>query len=658
MLSSYEGATNVLKVVTTSKDGGIADFRIKLPRECVDGITVRFMIKSSPANFFYWMNPSLTVDKSISDSANILANQDLGDLAGKWQTVYIPYGTSEIKDILEVLVLDNKNKAEGGVTEVYFDEILSGDRRCDFRMQDLSETLQSLAENLTGEYLADFSSKDYEKLAGVDTYYNNHVAESVTAEYVAQFKGYTNLLKVTTENNDKTFGNFTLFLPKSMSKGGYTVRFYMETTSNAALRIGNPHTEIAPGTGDIIKEYYPLSLVNGLWTEVYVPYTGEHNQEITFQIWGGADGVNTFYFDYIADGDVVDKMAAERQQALIDALPAGYLADFSSELYQDKAVLSGSPNTAASLTAEYVNSYTDASGLTDNNVLKVTVKSAGNGRGNVTLMLPKASTSGIITVKYMIPECYSPYNGFIDPGTNASLLNGQISGSTTWQYAVLNQSSMEKDRIELLFANASGVTNVAYFACVLEGDQIAALKEQDMLAAKEQIKNNLAEGTLADFSSPLYLGLVGDPGYSTNLKAASLSAEYLETFEGASGVVKITTKNNEISSKFGGFAIELPKDIPTDAGFTIRFYIESTGSRALRIINPKSDSAKVSSSHEWVDATLDALVGEWVSIYVPYSATYAYPGLVEFMFFMNKVSGTAGTNVIYIDSIVAGNQTA
>jgi hypothetical protein len=405
--------------------------------------------------------------------------------------VYIPYSASEtVKDVIEVLVLDNINKAEDGVTEVYFADILSGDRRCDYKMEELQGTLSSLAKELPEGYLADFTSKDYEKLAVADTWANHHVAKSVTAERVENFKGYKDLLKVTTVNNDKNFGNFTLYLPKAMTEGGYTVRFYMETTTNVALRIIKPHTEGADFSADggengIIKEYHPISLVNGLWTEVFVPYDGEHNQEITFQIWGGKESINTFYFDYVAEGDVVEKMAAERKQAIIDALPEGYLADFSGELYE---------------------------------------------------------------------------------------------------------------------------------------------------------------------------GMVVNSKYSTSLVAESLTVEYTPEFKDATDLIKLTTVNNGNGSKYGGFAINVPKEIPTDSGFTVTFYIESTGSRALRIINPNSDSQRVSTKHEWVDATLNALVGKWTTIFVPYSETYADTGTVEFMFFMNKTSGVAGENVIYIDSVVAGNQ--
>lgn len=639
VLGEYQGEQNVLKVTTVTKDGGIGDFRMKLPKSCEDGITVKFMIKNSPANFFYWVNPSLSEVKSISDSANVLANQDLGDLAGKWQIVYIPYGSSEtVKDVIEVLVLDNKTKAEGGVTEVYFADVLSGDRRCDYKLEELAPTTTALAEKLTGSMLADFSSKDYEKLAVIDTYYNNHIAESVTAEYVQKFKGYTDLLKVTTLNNSASFGNFTLYLPKAMGENGYTVRFYLETTSNAALRIGNPHTEIAPGTGDILKEYYPLSLVNGLWTEVYVPYTGEHTQEITFQIWGDANGVNNFYFDYVADGNVVNEMAKAREQAIIDALPEGYLADFSSEIYESYIMLAGSPNTASSIKAEYLESYTDASGIADKNVMKVTATAAGNGRGNVVIKLPKASASGKMTIKYMIPECNSTYNGFIDPGTNASLITAQISQSNTWQYMVLNQASYEKDLVELLFANGGAVTNVVYIACIVEGDQVQALKNE----ALKNIMTDLAEDitdekVLADFSSKGYEQLASLSSNSTNA-GKSITAEYLSSYEGKDGVLKVTT----VSNSRGNMIIYLPK-ANTSGKITIT-YMVTQGSVTMWFLTPGQVSAAIKNT-SGQDANV-TVTTTWQTVTIDYSA-YAPIDHFEILFANSK----GATNIAYFAEV-------
>ena len=838
VLSSYAGATNVLKVVSTAKDGGIADFRIKLPKECSDGITVRFMIKSTPANFFYWMNPSVSEDKSISDSANVLANQALGSLAEKWQIVYIPYASSDVKDVIEVLVLDNANKAEGGVTEVYFDEILSGDRRCDFKMADLSSTLSSLEDKLPEGYLADFSSKDYEQLVVTDTWYNHHVAESVTAEYVENFRGYANLMKVTTLNNENAggFGNFTIYLPKAMTEGGYTVRFMLaETTSTGALRIGKPHTEIAPGTGDIIKEYHPLEKVIGVWTEVYIPYDGEHNQEITFQIFGNVDGRNVFYFDYIADGDVVEEMAAQRNQKLADKLPESYLADFNDDIYINYVMPDpwGGAHVAESITAEVVDEYDGKTNLlkvttlnnentfgnftlnlpktmgeegftirfklasttsnaalriikpyteganqngeicvlkewhpldnvigewvevfvpytgeykqlvsfqiwgnaegenvfyidyvadgdkvcdfqmerlegtlndlasklpegyladfsskdyeklvvTDTwvghhvadsvtaevvgnfkgytNLLKVTTENNASGFGNFTIYLPKAMNEGGYTVRFYLETTSNAALRIIKPHTEGAPGTGEIikeyhplslvNGLWTEVFIPYDGEHMQEITF-LIFGGADGV-NTFYFDYIANGDVV-----EKMAAERAQaIVDALPEGYLADFSSELYEGMIGNPKHSVSLAATSLVAEHVEEFDGCTDLMKITTVNNGNGSKFGGFSIDLPKAMPTTSGFTVSFYIESTGSRALRIINPASNSVAVSNKHEWVDATLDAIVGKWTTIYVPYSETYADASTVEFMFFMNKVSGTSGTNVIYIDGIYEGN---
>ena len=667
-LESYEGEKNVLKVVTTTKSNGIGDFRIKLPKECTDGITLKFMIKQTGANFFYWSNPSLGDTVSISNSANILANQELGDMAGKWQVVYIPYASSEtVKDVIEVVVSfvagENVNK-EDIVTEVYFAQVLNGDCRGNFEIEKLQSTLSSLENKLADSYLADFTSAEYEKLAVSDTWYGHHVAESVTAEYVASFKGYTDLLKVRTLNNDKGFGNFTLFLPKEMGESGYTVRFYLETTSTAALRIIKPRTEGADfsangGVNGILKEF-TLATVNGLWTEVFVPYTDKYKQEITFQIWGNEDGVNVFYIDYVATGDVVDEMIAARRQEMVDNLPAGYLAAFSSKAYEEciSADTWGGHHVAESITAEYVDSF---KGYTD--LLKVTTLNNASGFGNFTLHLPKAMGNSGYTVRFYLETTSTAALRVIKPHTEGAnySANGGVNGILQ-EYSIAQVNGLwtevfipytEEFKQEMTFqiwGNADGV-NVFYIDYVADGDVVNQMKT----IRKNAMSEALEAGYLADFSSQAYEECITVAKASSTYTAASLTVEYVaENAQlDATNLVKITTVNNGNGSCFGGFAIDLPKAIPTDSGFTVRFYIESTESIALRIINPTTGATRVSTSHEWSSETLTAIVGMWMEVYVPYSEAYAYPEIVEFCFFM----GNGAKNVIYIDSIVAGDQT-
>ena len=490
VLSSYEGENNVLKVKTQTNSSGVGDFRIKLPKNCVDGITLKFMISQSDINYFYWLNPSVGWETSISDDALILVNQPVGSMAGVWQYVYIPYSSSIVKDVIEVLVLDSTS-AEGVETEVYFAKVYNGDCRAELQYQDAKPALDELATSLTGDYLA----------------------------------------------------------------------------------------------------------------------------------------------------------------------------DFSSEAYRATVAYSVSPNRATSITTEYLSSYADSIGAVDSGVMKITTTNNTSKRGNVRIYLPKASESGIMTVKFMV-EKGSATMWFIDPNTNATEIK-QISGgvakyaeSSTWVYMTLNQSAVERNCIEFLFANSAvGATNVLYIACVMEGDKVDYLKNAEREETRLALAEQLPSGYLADFSSNSYELLIANSKYNTSLAAKTLTAEYVSSFGGKNGLIKITTVNNDNGSKYGGFAINLPKDMPKTTGFTVTFYIESTTSRALRIINPATNSVAVSFKHEWVDNTLDAIVGQWVSVYVPYSTTYADAGTVEFMFFMNKTSGVAGTNVIYIDSIVEGNQT-
>ena len=649
-LESYQGADGVLKV--TAKAGAsapyVADIRLELPVAITEGATVRYYVEDNDSKFIYFYDGSS--DHSYDNLKTIVAGKTLPEYAKNvWSTAYVSYSSvTDDNKALNILIQGGSANFEH---VIYFDIIEEGDTTANYSIGDsYAHITAPLAAELTGKYLADFSSDEYERLVIDDTYGGGHVAEKVEAERLESYDGASNVMKITTYNNSSTFGDFTMVLPKAMGTTGYTIRFMIESTTSTgtALRILNPRTEV-----DKIKEYSYAGIL-GKWQEVFVPYTGIYNQEITFQIWGNADGVNVFYIDYVADGDCVAEMEAARKDEqlglLAESLTGDYLADFSSSAYTYTVGYSSySANIANSITTEYLSTYADANGSVDNGVLKITAKAQSNGRGNIVINLPKESTSGTITVKFMVPECNSTYNGFIDPGTNASLISSQFAVSTTWQYLVLNQASCEKDCIEFLFANGGAVTNTVYIAAVMEGDQVAYLKAEALKAVKEALAVNLADGVLADFSSVGYAQLATKSETSPNI-ASSVTAEYLESYTDANGamdngVLKVTSVNN--GSKRGNIRINLPKT--SESGqMTVKFMVEA-GSTTMWFVDPGTNGAtdiktiangstSFTTSTVWQVMTLN-------------QASYEHD-CIELLF-----ANSSSTNVVYFACIMEGDAT-
>lgn len=298
ILKSYEGETNVLKVVTEANSNGIGDFRIKLPKDCTDGITLKFMIKLSGADFFYWINPADGVTHSIDDSANILANKPLGDMAGDWQTVYIPYATSSIKDVIEVLVLDNANHTENMVTEVYFSKVLNGNHTEEIGNEIKKQQIKELANSLKDNDLADFSSADY---VNTIDYSSGQKAESITAEYLAEYKNENGVVKVTSKMNGVSWGPVKVVLPKASTSGKVTVKFMVET-GVATMWFTKP------GTADAVKKIDGSQAdisVSDTWQTMTVDYSAVGCDCIEILLANTPNGEAVIYFasitEYVAD---------------------------------------------------------------------------------------------------------------------------------------------------------------------------------------------------------------------------------------------------------------------------------------------------------------------------------------------------------------------
>lgn len=646
-LESYKGANGVLKVTTYSAITApfVADIRLTLPKEIVNGATVRYLVEESDATYIYFYNESVKNDSGDMSGFSVIAAGAALTSSAKniWTPVFVDYKTvTSDKSALNILI-------QGGSANFknvfYFDVIEEGDSTAKYdnlidRYYDITEPL---AEELTGNYLADFSDDAYTQLAITDTYGNNHVATSVTAERLETFDNTTNVLKVTTVSNSSSFGDFTLVLPKKMGSNGYTIRFMVQSTENNVLRILKPRTEI-----EKIWEVYNdgLTAIIGSWQEMHVNYTGDYKQEITFQIYGTAGATSVFYIDYVADGNCVEEMSTARKQAsliaLASALTGDYLADFSSAAYVYTIDYS-SGQKAESITAEYLSSYNGESG-----VVKVTTKMNSVNWGPVKVVLPKPSTSGTVTVRYMV-ETGATSMWFTKPGTGNTVTAAQgtanVTATTTWQTVALDYSE-NKDCIELLFANSpQGTSAVVYFAWIREGNCVSSAFDDDDLAASLTTRTTLAatlgEGYLADFSDSDYANLVFASNYLVR-DAASVSAEVVSD-SSCGNVLKVTTTNN--ANGIGDIKLLLPKS-GTSGNVTIKIKVGSTGCEYVRFLQPGTQNGAYLKEGDDAIANIST-DGEWHTMTLNYTGNQ-----IDIM--LQQGGGAGGENVIYIAYVLDG----
>lgn len=490
-LESYKGANGVLKI--TSKAGvtgvGVSDVRIELPVPVSNGATIKFLIEDTDATYFYFYDGTEKIKDYYSDETIAIPDT----LKNCWAVEYIPYADdSEDKSAINILI-------QGGSVNYehvfYIDIIEDGDTTANYGIEDYyGYIIQPLAENLEEPYLADFSSDEYESLVLDQRYATIGATDSavyatseLTAERLETFNGETNVLKVTATT---TNGGFSIRLPKEIGSDGFTIRFMiaeMSDLTQAIFQILNPFTS-ASQVWQVYdsRDTKNLTAKIGVWNTVYVSsytsvpsgYDEQAPKYVDFRTYTKTSSTKVIYIDYIAAGDVAEQIAEERKSALPGKLTEPYLADFSEAAYTYLVdYSSNSVNKAASIDAQYLDSHTDENGSIEKGVLKITAKAASNGRGNILIKLPKVSTSGIVTVKFMVPTCKSSYCGIIDPGTNANRIVA-FSKTTTWQYVVVDQSDCENDRIEFLFANTASAVNEVYIGCIAEGDQVEYLKEQ------------------------------------------------------------------------------------------------------------------------------------------------------------------------------------
>jgi hypothetical protein len=290
-------ASNAIKVTSVTNNMGacFGDFVIKLPKATTqNAVTVRFMIERLDDGLGF---RAMTADFS-GGAVNGLENYE----KGVWHTITYAY-TAGV-DFVGFRVC---NKA-GLTAIVYFDCVMDGNSVEQLENELMKGVLASLAQPLTGNYLADFSSASYASVfstagepyppTAIDTEFVENVADA-NGEVVK------NALKVKINSPQvgaMSMAHFKLYLPKKMTSANYTLRLMVQPnevsekwwirtlkTDGGDIHIGTPNN-----TGYTEQTGVWLTLVG---VNAYTDY-------IYFRV--GADDVKkidyTIYFDCVMNG--------------------------------------------------------------------------------------------------------------------------------------------------------------------------------------------------------------------------------------------------------------------------------------------------------------------------------------------------------------------
>ena len=293
----------------------------------------------------------------------------------------------------------------------------------------------------------------------------------------------------------------------------------------------------------------------------------------------------------------------------------GSLAGFDHEVYEklvepDKTsgmyALQYQPQA---LGIEYLESYSGANG-----VLKVVNTLNQYGCGYFIINLPKAATGNKITIKMMVMDSPAGFK-FRNIGAGSGDApyiggtSGQYSGNKdilytkgAWMYLVLDiseQAYAGKDKFELaMWQGPQGASYTIYFDEVYDGEY----------SLKDKLASGLTGSKLADFSSADYEGMITT---NTNSKAGSITTEYLDSYQGESGVLKVTITTSSSQWWYTGFVLNLVKNT-TSNKVTIRmmkdgripgFKVQNADTGA-DLVNLTYETAN-SKLNQWFDLTVD-----------------------------------------------------
>lgn len=498
-------------------------------------------------------------------------------------------------------------------------------------------------------YLADFDGPVYADYITEYTHFSTFSAATIDKEYLPTYAGDEGVLKVTTTNNGSNQGGFIIKLPKAMvaRDDGYysfTIRYMIKSEADI-FAFGKKGSSYS---GQNTIKYYSnatMATQEGKWQVLFVETLAENYgeaDEILINIWGGGVGAKTeIYLSAIKPNYAIDSLTK-----FTDSLADGYLADFSAEEYTQLASGYVGPMGTNTVTSTILSDFNG-----ETNVMKMEISVYSNWVSGFILELPKAATTNNIQVRIytegaLLLEFLNPDTMTYVEGANAT---GDIYAQTEdkWATVTIDYSTYaNKDKIGayILAKPAETPTINVYISYVMEyKTELDIANETAPILA-----NGLTGNDLANFDSVDYEKMILPFYYSTSLSAGTLSAQYLEAYEGETGVVKVNTTGSR-----GNFIIKLPKAITEVGGiytFTIKLMINAS-IPASSVVGFATPGDNTYDGAYWTGNSLANINNVWTT-YVLSVPTGSYYGNADEILF--TIYG--GDVEMYVARVGLGNQ--
>lgn len=470
-------------------------------------------------------------------------------------------------------------------------------------------------------------------------------AADLQVEYLEEFEGEKNVAKITTTANKYKVADVIIDLPKDVTST-MSIRLYAEQSDATfigfqyvTLENTNPATK-ASNVGEaayfsghpfVLNTSIEEKQLQGVWMEYELDFSNAspaYGDRLQLLIQGGDVGLeHVFYVAYAVNSEEEDVREFLAKYNLED----GYLADFSSGLYEDLIHFNdfASSRKAGNISVERLAEKEDNNGIVETNVIKITT--VGNTTSSAAVAdfimnMPKNVRDRAI-VRLMIEDSDATHIGFQNIESGAAKYSGVwgTSGTITtsslgddkkgvWMDVVLDYSDTDEEylnRLQLLVqGGAKEGTHTFYISYVA-----------DKGVAKSYLANTLAEGYLADFSSPMYVGMAFATKSTSSASVTISDVQWLPSYQGEEGVVKVTATVN--SGKKAPVVIELPK--AHTGSYTLKMYISSstTFPTVGTVGTNEGFTSNVSERDQWKEVTVtkdDGYNGQYINV-MGYSGT-------------------------------------
>lgn len=340
------------------------------------------------------------------------------------------------------------------------------------------------------------------------------------------------------------------------------------------------------------------------------------------------------------------KVADQTATLIVNSgVPEGYLATFDGEAWVN--IISAPNDTyyfdeTGEMEVEYLENFQGETG-----VIKVTGRlNLVNGGVVVKLALPKAH-SGKYSIKFWVAETEKnpgligfSHTAVLSRIENCFWYSSTLPENNRWHTKVITTSA-DTSAVYFEAANATGAYLEVYFAFIMDGD----IKE----VAKPTVAKDLGDSEIANFDSSLYEYLLVTANAS-NL--GTVSVEYLDKYEGETGVLKVTMKHDTVGGADASWVLNLPKAYET--GYTIKYRLED-----LVVNNAAVDKvATIRWRYANADATVENGVNKETSfVYDMWHAKYIEAPNATCKDAISFYSYGGGGVVMYISGVYNGDNT-